>query len=50
MVHVGQAATEASTTATGSTITTGSGVGSNLGHVVSFDVQVQECLKELRLR
>ena len=38
---------QASTTT--STITTGSGAGSNLGHVMSFDAQVfaKECLKEV---
>jgi len=39
--------TQASTAA--STISTGSGAGSNLGHVVSFDARVlaRECLKEV---
>ncbi len=39
--------TQASTTA--STVTTGSGAGSDLGHVVSFDARVlaRECLKEV---
>jgi len=40
--------TQASTTA--STITTCSGAGSNIGHVVSFDTRVlaRECLKDGR--